>query len=271
MNLTLLFYTILLSVLLLWVRQSRWKPHLFDKRDNKEFFIYGHRGAPVAAPENTLYSFKRAYGLNVDGIELDIQITQDGILVVRHDPHILDPTGDSTLISSLTGLEVSKVDARGGAFQNIPFQHIPTLEQVLQELPPNIIINIELKSQQRLSEGMERPLLLLLEAYDLWDKAVISCFNPYILWKIKLLDSRVKTALLWHGNKPAIKYWVHVIRPDAFHGNIEILEPDMVHWAQNLGMNVFAYTVNSEVEYKKAKQLGLTGIFTDNPGMITNE
>lgn len=271
MNITLLFSTILLLVLFLWVRQSRWHPHLFDKHSDKTFFVYGHRGAPVAAPENTLYSFKRAYELNVDGIELDIQITKDGILVVRHDPHFLDPAGDSVLISSLNGMELSSFDARGDTFQHIPFQHIPTLEEVLQELPDNVKINIELKSQQRLSEGMERPLLLLLEVYDLWDKAVISCFNPYILWKIKHLDSRVKTALLWHGNRPAIKYWVHVILPDAFHGNIEKLDPDIVHWAQNWGMSVFAYTVNSAAEHKKAKQLGVAGIFTDDPGMITNE
>ena len=73
--------------------------------------------------------------LGVDGIELDVQITKDKILIVHHDPTLERLTDKHTQISLLNYKELKDIDARGKNFQNLNFQHIPTLEEVLKSIP----------------------------------------------------------------------------------------------------------------------------------------
>ena len=111
----------------------RWIPNTPCILETNKLFIYGHRGVPSQAPENTLYSFQKAFELNVDGIELDVQITKDNILVVHHDPHLQRLTGEQTLISGSNYNELLSIDARGYEFDSLKIQRIPKLEDVLDE------------------------------------------------------------------------------------------------------------------------------------------
>ena len=77
-----------LALLYIYNNLIRWIPNSPSLLNTNNLFIYGHRGVPSHAPENTLYSFQKAFELNVNGIELDVQITKDNILVVHHDPHL---------------------------------------------------------------------------------------------------------------------------------------------------------------------------------------
>ena len=67
---------------------TQWKSSLPKKLNQVNFFYYGHRGVPTMAPENTLLSFQEAINNNLDGIELDVQLTKDQQLVVYHDKYI---------------------------------------------------------------------------------------------------------------------------------------------------------------------------------------
>ena len=255
----LLVLTLILSLSII-LSIKNWKPSLFPINSN---FIYGHRGAPIKAPENTLYSFQKAYEKKVNGIELDVQITKDKILIVHHDPHLMKLTQINNFINSKNYDEIKKIDARGEKFKHIPFQHIPTLEQVIRELPEKTIINIELKSQRYLSEGMEVPLVKILKKYKLLNRSIVSCFNPIILWNIKKINNNIKTALLFHGNIPLIKYAVYFIKPDAIHININIIDKKFVDWANRLRLPIFVYTVNTNKELEKLDKLDVDGIITD--------
>jgi glycerophosphoryl diester phosphodiesterase len=233
-------------------------------------FIYGHRGVPSQAPENTLYSFKRAFELNVNGIELDVQITKDNILVVHHDPHLEQLTGKQTFISTLTYKELLSIDARGGSFDSLEFQRIPRLEDVLEILPENMVINIEIKSQQLCSQGMEKPLVDSIIKYNLLNRAIVSSFNPLRLRKIKSLNSKITTAQLWDKDEEFSSIrWMYISRPDLFHGNIDQFNEDMISELNSLGLQIYAYTVNSKEQLAKVKHLNLHGIFTDNPKICT--
>ncbi|MBC8311930.1 MAG: hypothetical protein H8E72_06460 [Candidatus Marinimicrobia bacterium] len=231
-------------------------------------FIYGHRGVPSQAPENTLYSFKKAIELNVDGIELDVQITKDNILVVHHDPHLERLTGKQTFISTLTYKELLAVDARSIDFGSLEFQRIPKLEDVLDILPENMVINIEIKSQQLFSEGMEQPLVDSIIKYNLLNRAIVSSFNPLRIRKIKSLNSKITTAQLWDDEEEFSSIrWVYISRPDLFHGNIDQFNENMISELNSLGLQIYAYTVNSKEQLAKVKRLNLHGIFTDNPNI----
>jgi glycerophosphoryl diester phosphodiesterase len=245
---------------------TRWTPNPPSILNTNKLFIYGHRGVPSHAPENTLYSFQKAFEFNVDGIELDVQITKDNILVIHHDSHLERLTGKQTLISALKYNELLSIDARGPGFSSFEIQRIPKLEDVLDILPEDTAINIEIKSQQLSSEGMEQLVVNAILKYNLLNKAIVSSFNPLRLRKIKSLDSRISTAQLWGSEGTLSTYrWIYISRPDLFHGNIDQLNHNMISNLKTLGLNIYAYTVNSETQLSKVKFLNLDGIFTDDP------
>lgn len=111
----------------------------------KPLFI-AHRGASYDAPENTLASVNLAWMLDADGVEIDIQLTRDNQVVVFHDDNTLRYHGDARLISKCTYDELLKLDV--GSFKNVKYkgEKIPLLSEVLNTVPANKILVIELKS-----------------------------------------------------------------------------------------------------------------------------
>ena len=87
---SLLIYILILYVALLFfiiiiifkILNAYWAPSASNILKTISFFYYGHRGAPTIAPENTLLSFKEAINSNMNGIELDVQITKDNKLII---------------------------------------------------------------------------------------------------------------------------------------------------------------------------------------------
>ncbi len=248
---------------------SRNAPNIVD---DGNLFIYGHRGVPSLMPENTIASFQKAIELDVDGIELDIQITKDKILVVHHDPHLERLTGNHTQISSLYYDDINSIDARGNKFTGVDFQYIPTLEEALTILPDDKIVNIEIKSQQLFSEGMEAPTVALIEKLNIVERVVVSSFNPLVIRKIKKLNKKIAVAQLWDKEEPySSYYWIYISRPTFLHLNIDQIDVSILDKINKIGLPIFAYTVNSMAQYEKAKKLKLNGIFTDNPQLFNDK
>jgi glycerophosphoryl diester phosphodiesterase len=99
--------------------------------------IIAHRGASAEAPENTLAAFRRALALGVDGIELDVQVTRDGVPVVFHDSTLVRLTGRRGRIAEFTRRELRGFRVRGGA--------IPALAEVLELTRDRCVVEVELK------------------------------------------------------------------------------------------------------------------------------
>jgi glycerophosphoryl diester phosphodiesterase len=116
--------------------------------------IFGHRGSMGTMPENTLLGFSHALDCGVDGIELDVQLTKDGELVVIHDEKIDRTTDGTGYVKDYTLHELKQFSA-GVKFSDLELfdknvwclERIPTLEEVLELITPyQIELNIELKT-----------------------------------------------------------------------------------------------------------------------------
>ena len=122
----------------------------------KKPLIWGHRGASAYAPENTLFAFQKAVEQKADGVELDIQLTKDGHIVVIHDEWI-DRTSDGKgWVKDMTLAELRRFNYNR---THPEYEHadIPTMEEVLDLLKPtDLTIDIELKTAgcERLGEAM---------------------------------------------------------------------------------------------------------------------
>jgi len=251
-----------------------WTPSYPVNLKQNNFFYYGHRGVPTLAPENTLLSFQEAINNNMNGIELDIQLTKDNKLIVYHDEYI-EYDGLKTKISNLVLEQVQQIDVKNN-FHDLPFQKIPELFEVLDILSTNIILNIEIKSYQSnfFSNGIESELLNVIDGKINIQQLVISSFNPFIIKRVKKMNKKLTTALIFSSNSyrwfsitmiPNYKAFSAYCKPDIFHVNIDDINNKMVDWFRKRDIPLYAYTVNTKSDLYKAKIYNLNGIFTDDP------
>jgi glycerophosphoryl diester phosphodiesterase len=133
--------------------------------------ICAHRGASQTHPENTLAAFAEAIRLGAHMIEFDVQRTRDGELVLMHDGTINRTTNGRGKVGEMTLAEVRRLDAglwKGEAFRG---ERIPTLDEALAMMPANIWLNVHLKGDAALAEGVARRIA----AHDRLHQAFLAC------------------------------------------------------------------------------------------------
>lgn len=160
--------------------------------------IWAHRGCSQMYPENTLLAFEKAAAIEgLAGIELDIQLSKDGRMVVFHDEKI-DRTTDGTgelRNYTLAELKEFKIDAGNSAYERIP-----TIEEVLDLLENKVRsglqLNIELKNSKFPYEGMEQKIVELVHKRGIQKNVVYSSFNALSLQQIRNLDPDAEIGIL---------------------------------------------------------------------------
>ena len=160
--------------------------------------IWAHRGCSQRYPENTLLAFEKAAALqNLTGIELDIQLTRDGELVVIHDERVDRTTEGIGYVRDYSILELKRLHIY--ADEN-PCQQIPTMREVLDLLEPRLKaglrLNIELKNSICFYEGMEEKIVELINERRLGDAVVYSSFYARSLAKLRELDAETEIGIL---------------------------------------------------------------------------
>lgn len=170
--------------------------------------IWAHRGCCMRYPENTLVAFEAAAKLQgIAGIELDVQLTKDGELVVIHDEKLDRTTTGSGAVRDYTLAEIKKLSITGsGCRETYRTEEgtavtVPTLREVFDLLAPyckekGLRINIELKNSVVRYEGMEQKVVDLVAEYDLASYIVYSSFLPESMGLIKSLDPDAETGIL---------------------------------------------------------------------------
>ena len=160
--------------------------------------IWAHRGCSQRYPESTLLAFEKAAALqNLTGIELDIQLTRDGELVVIHDERVDRTTEGIGYVRDYSLLELKRLHIY--ADEN-PCQQIPTMREVLDLLEPRLKaglrLNIELKNSICFYEGMEEKIVELINERRLGDAVVYSSFYARSLAKLRELDAETEIGIL---------------------------------------------------------------------------
>ncbi|MGB5892799.1 MAG: glycerophosphodiester phosphodiesterase family protein, partial [Ignavibacteriaceae bacterium] len=117
---------------------------------NKKFLIIAHRGESYDAPENTFASINLAWERDADAVEIDVQLTKDEKIVLIHDKTTLRTGGKYKRIAQNNYVELLKIDVgkfKGAKWKN---ERIPLLDKVIDTIPKNKILFIEIKSDKRI-------------------------------------------------------------------------------------------------------------------------
>lgn len=149
-------------------------------------------------PENTLLAFEKAKNIKgLIGIELDIQLTRDGEIVVIHDERVDRTTNGMGYVKDYTLIELKrlKIDAGNGEYKQIP-----TIGEVIDFLEDNmkkgLKLNIELKNSAFRYEGMEEKIVSFIQDRDLSDSVIYSSFYAMSLKKIRELEPNASLGIL---------------------------------------------------------------------------
>lgn len=160
--------------------------------------IFAHRGFSGYYPENTMLAFQKVAEETVaDGIELDIQLTKDGEIVIMHDEMLDRTTNGSGWLKDHTLEELKMLSVGVNVKGVFPRQTIPTLREYFTWLKTTkLITNIELKTSYFEYEGIEEKLIAMVKEFGLEDQIWYSSFNHYTVARIKKLMPEAKCGLL---------------------------------------------------------------------------
>ena len=148
--------------------------------------VYAHRGYSGLYPENTMLAFEKAAETGCDGIELDVQLTKDGTVVVIHDETVDRTTWGTGRVLDYTHEELRKLDASRLFGDRYGFCPIPSFEEYCSwAAGQNLVTNIEIKTGVYYYEELEKKTLEIVRKYGLEDRVFYSSFNHMSLVRIK--------------------------------------------------------------------------------------
>jgi glycerophosphoryl diester phosphodiesterase len=239
--------------------------------DMKRPLIFAHRGACLVAPENTLPAFQAAVDLGADGVELDVQYSSDGHLLVIHNPSLDATTSGSGRVTSHTLEDLRRLDAGSYFAPEFAGTPIPTLDEVLDLLKGKLIVNIEIKALQTSTVGIGMDTVKAVREHNMEDQVIVSSFNPMALRRAKKAGPEIECALLLAPDLPAWTRYGLTRRfsgATGLHPEAPMVDAAYMAQARKEGLPVRVWTVNEEAEMRRLIALGVDAIITDAPDRL---
>ena len=239
--------------------------------------VIAHRGANKYAPQNTLAAFKKAYELGCDGFETDVHITKDGKVVICHNYTIDETSTGKGKVADMTLDELKGYDF--GSYYSKKFEgtEIPTLDEFLSfvETTDISVLNIEIKSPKEAETAIVKETIKAVKGHNLFDRLLISSFDPKLLIEAKMIDSKCKTGFLYSLKSPTLLQmaWRQLrftksIGCDAVHPHHVFVNKKFVEDAHNMGIKVNPWTVDGVFTIDRLLKIGCDGIITDLPDVV---
>lgn len=228
--------------------------------------IFAHRGASGYAPENTMPAFELARQQEADGIELDVQLTKDGEVVVIHDETIDRTSTGKGFVRDYTLQELYGFSFHNG-MERYRGVRIPTLREVLEYMKSGTMqVNIELKTGIFWYPDIEKKTLDIVRETGMEDRVVYSSFNHYSVQKIRSLNAKAETAYLYSDvplevEKYAKDTGVSGLHPAVYH----MYMSDFMKKYRESGLKVRVWTVNREEDLERFISEDLEAVITNYP------
>lgn len=213
---------------------------------NLKILNIAHRGYSGKFDENTMLAFEKAIEYKADGIETDVQLSQDNIPVIIHDETLERTTNGIGYVKDYTLAELKMFKTKNG-------EEIPTLKELLELVAKSNlkVLNLELKNSIFPYQGLEEKVLEMIEQYNLKEKIIISSFNHLSLVKIRSLDDKIKLGALTDSTLANVSKYLKDIKVQCYHPCFpSILIEEYMREIKEAGIMVNPYTVNEEEHMK---------------------
>jgi len=245
--------------------------------------VLAHRGWSGKYPENTMLAFEKAAAWPVDGLEMDIRSTAEGLPVVIHDERVDRTTNGSGPVNAFTLAELKRLDAGyrwspdGG--RSFPFRGrgltVPTLAEVFSSFP-HLWLNIDIKQK---NPPMVHAFARMIRDFHLADHVCVGSFDTPTIRAFRracpeaataasvrevirlLVLQKLFLARLYRGKGQVLQI------PEYYRGR-RILERRFVRDAHRKGLAVHVWTVNEREHMERLLEMGVDGLITDYPDRL---
>jgi glycerophosphoryl diester phosphodiesterase len=234
------------------------------------FHVIAHRGASFYAPEHTTAAFDKAIEMKADFIELDVQMSKDGNIVVIHDTSVDRTTNGSGYVKDLTLHELKKLDAGSWFHSSFKNERILTLDEVLNRYCHQINFLIEIKNPS-LYSAIERKLVKTIKKQLTKGvpptSFIIQSFDIQVVKHIKTLLPSISSALLLNIHSSIsdtlISQWSTFI--DFINPHYLTTYQTLVNHVHNAGMKIYPWGINDKDMALRMFEYQANGIITNNP------
>lgn len=209
-------------------------------------------------------SFEAALEDGCPRIELDVQMTADGVAVVTHDTSLRRCTGCNANIYDLPYAQVQQLDAGRWFHRQFTGSYIPTLEEVLALCKGKTELNIEIKPST-FTPTLEAETVRLIHAYDYGADCVVTSQSYETLCKVKELDPDITTGYIL---ALGVGTYYDLPAADFFSVESTFITAGMVQQIHLRGKTVSAWTVNRAEDARALLSLGVDDVITDKPEMV---
>jgi glycerophosphoryl diester phosphodiesterase len=222
--------------------------------------VIAHRGAAGAAPENTMASIRRAIADGTDWIEIDVQETADGEIVVIHDSDFMKLAGVNVRVWEANLEQLVEIDIGSWFAPEFSSERVPTLADVLAEVKGRSRLIVELKYYGH-DQQLEQRVVDLIETAGMQDDTMIMSLAYAGIQKVRSLRPNWKIGLL---SARAIGDLTR-LDADFLAVNMALARPALVKAAHAAGKELYVWTVNDALSMSQMMSLGVDGIITDEP------
>lgn len=232
--------------------------------------VVAHRGNSSVAPENTLAAFEAAWRSGAAAIELDVQLTADGAVVVIHDDTLDATTDGAGRLASTDLAAVRTLDSGRWFSPAFAGQRVPTFVEVLELVAdrPGTDLLVELKGSWTVEQvrGVTGPVL----AAGLGDRVVVQSFWPETVAALRSAAPGLRRGLLVLEAGPDLEercreLGVVTCNP---YGLLLLQHPDLVDRLHAAGLEVTVWTLDEPEHWAAAVALGVDGIITNRPDRL---
>ncbi|MBO5293058.1 MAG: glycerophosphodiester phosphodiesterase [Lachnospiraceae bacterium] len=233
--------------------------------------VWAHRGASGYAPENTIPSFALAKEQGADGVELDVQLSRDGELVVIHDERIDRTCNGTGRVVDYTLDELKRLDAGKTVPDygrtDLGKAEIPTLKEVYELLKGSgMMINVELKTGIIFYEDIEQKVMELTARMGMEDVVIYSSFNHASMVKCKQLNPLAKCGLLYGDGTLFMNEYAKRLGMDYLHPALYNLQyKGFTEMCRRDGIPLHVWTVNEKEYIQKMYELEVAAIISNYP------
>lgn len=244
----------------------------------KRPLLFGHRGVPSLAPENTMASFEKAVELGIPGVELDVHLSKTGELVVIHDSSIkrtgrLYENGEifeapDLKVEDLSWEELQKYDFGLWFSKEYEGERLPLLYDVLKLLGSDIYVDIEIKIDNlKYKDVVEKTYQVLKDILKVLPenphRFLVSSFNPFAIKYFSKICSDIPTALIY-DNHPNTPFFLKKGRGLAFC-KPDVLKPSYKCFTKKKNKEVWCWTVDDKEKAAEFIKKGVSGITSNRP------
>ena len=233
--------------------------------------VFAHRGGAALRPENTLLAFDHGLSLGADGLEFDVHLSRDGVVVVHHDATLERTTSGRGPVAALTADELGALDAgwnspefRGAA------GGVPRLDAVLRRYPVPLIIELKVNDPE-----LARKTIDAVRAARAVDRVALGSFSTRVLRAARAYEPAIRTGSSREETRLALyRSWIRwPVRRSPYRefqvpelsGSTRVVTPRFVRDAHEAGVAVHVWTVDAADDMTRLLDWGVDGLISDRP------